>query len=69
MGVGQTFQRMLGYVMKDSGETHFKNQRNGVTDEEIQLGIEEHRSLKLSYMDEKLVLTKSAVTALEERFK
>ena len=56
---GQTFVRMLGYVHKDRHLSHFKNISKGVTDAEIEEGISEHAALKLSYMDDKIVVNKT----------
>ena len=42
---------MLGYVHKDRGLLHFENISHNVTEAEIAAGIEEHKSLKLSYLD------------------
>jgi hypothetical protein len=59
LGVGQTFQRMLGYVHKDRALPHFRNVGFGVTESEIEAGIEEHASIKLNPLDDKIMLNKT----------
>ena len=56
--IGQTFVRMVGYTFKDKALPHFRNINWGITEEEITKGIEEHAMLKLSYVDDKIMLTK-----------
>ena len=53
---GQTFSRMVGYVFKDQGLPHFQNVSKNVTQSEIEVGIAEHVTLKLNYMDGKIVV-------------
>ena len=48
---GQTFGRMLGYVWKDVGQAHFKNESWGVEQAEIDRGIEDLAALKLDFME------------------
>ena len=61
MGVGQTFSRMLGYCHKDAAMPHFKNMNDGITQHEIDIGVEEHQSLKLNFCDDKIMLQKASV--------
>ena len=56
---GQTLSRMIGYVHKDRNLSTFHNRSKNVTEAMVQAGIEEHASLKLSYMDNKIMVTKS----------
>jgi len=56
---GQTFERMLGYCAKDEGMPHFRSHSKDVTRQEIDRGKEEYGSMKLSYLDNKIMLTKS----------
>ena len=57
--IGQTVQRMIGYVRKDRNLTTFRNRNKGITPEMIALGIAEHESLKMSYLDNKILVTKA----------
>ena len=57
--VGQTFIRMVGYVLKDEGLPHFEKFVKGVTEEEMERGIAEHVSLKLNYMDGRIAINKT----------
>jgi hypothetical protein len=50
---------MLGYVHKDRALPHFQNLGFGVTQSEIEAGIDEHASLKLNPHDDKIMLNKS----------
>ena len=57
---GQTFQRLLGYVFKDEGKSHFRNHLfGGITRAEVDAGKEEWTSLKLDYMQSKVALNMS----------
>ena len=56
---GQTVPRMIGYVRKDRNLSTFHNRNKGVTEDMIAAGIAEHQSLKLSYTDNKILITKS----------
>lgn len=59
---GQTFQRMLGYVFKDEGKSHFRNTLFGdITRADVDAGKEEWSSLKLDYMQSKVALNKSNI--------
>ena len=59
---GQTFQRLLGYVFKDEGKSHFRNHLfGGITRAEVDAGKEEWTSLKLDYMQSKVALNKSNI--------
>ena len=55
---GQTLQLMIGYVRKDRNLATFHNRNKNITDEMITLGIEEHSSLKMSYTDGKIILSR-----------
>ena len=68
MGVGQTFQRMVGYVTKDRGQPHHQFFSHNVTDEEIALGQAEWEALKLHYMDGKIALNKANLFARAHTF-
>ena len=59
--VGQTLERMIGYVRKDRNLVHFNNRNKGITEQQIAEGIAEHESLTLSYIDGKALLTKANV--------
>ena len=59
LGVGQTFERMLGYCAKDRGLGHHQELLFGVTEDEILRGIEEHRPLKLNFPHGRIVLGKA----------
>ena len=56
---GQTTQRMVGYTFKDRNLSTFRNRKKNVSQEMIDAGIAEHASLKLSYTDDKILLTKA----------
>ena len=56
---GQTFQRMVGYVNKDRLLTHFRRRSKGVSEELRAAGIEELTQLRLSFLDDKIVLNKA----------
>ena len=53
---GQTYSRMIGYCTKDMGLSHFIMRRKNTTDEEIEAGKEEHTTLKLDYMEDKIAI-------------
>jgi hypothetical protein len=55
---GQTWQPMLGYVTKDEGKSHYRCARLNVTDAEIAAGKTAWATCKLSYEEDRLVLTK-----------
>ena len=59
LAIGQTVQRMIGYVRKDRHLTTFRNRNKGITPDMIALGIAEHESLKMSYLDNKILVTKA----------
>ena len=62
LGPGQTFVRMLGYIFKDRGLPHFRNVMFGdITQEMIEDGISQYQSLKLSFMDDKIVLSRNSI--------
>ena len=61
LGIGQTFIRMLGYCMKDRGMGHFQSLHSGITQAEIDTGIEEHAALKLDLTSNKIVLGKAVL--------
>ena len=64
MAVGQTFQRLLGYVHKDEGKSHFQNTTFGdISRADIDAGKQEWQSLKIDYMDGKIALTKMNIFA------
>jgi hypothetical protein len=56
---GQTTQRMVGYTFKDMNLSTFRNRKKNVSEQMIEAGIAEHASLKLSYTDDKILLTKA----------
>ena len=58
---GQTLCRMIGYVRKDRNMVHFHNRNKNITPDMIAEGIAEHESLTLSYLDGKILLTKSNI--------
>lgn len=58
-GPGQTLERLCGYCMKDEGLAHHIYEVKNITREEIDRGIDEYKSLKLSFMDDKIALNKS----------
>ena len=55
---GQTWPMMIGYCTKDFGQPHYRMVRKGVSDEEIAAGVAQWQSARLSYEDDKVVLTK-----------
>ena len=55
---GQAWQPMLGYVTKDVGKPHYKFARHNVTDAEIDAGKTAWATCRLSYEEDRLVLTK-----------
>ena len=55
----QSVTTMIGYVRKDRNLSTFRNRNKNVTDEMVAAGISAHETLKMSYMDGKIVLTKS----------
>lgn len=64
LAVGQTFQRLLGYVHKDEGKPHFQNTTFGdISRADIDAGKQEWQSLKIDYMDGKIALTKMNIFA------
>jgi hypothetical protein len=58
-GVGQTFQRMVGYCTKDDGLPHYQVRMMGVTDAEIAAGKEEWVTMKLDFLQDKILINKS----------
>ena len=54
----QTWVMMLGYVHKDAKLNHFQVHLYNISDAEVQQGIAEWTSAKLSYEDEKILITK-----------
>ena len=55
---GQSWQPMLGYVTKDEGKSHYACVRLNVTDAEIAAGKTAWATCRLSYEEDRLVLTK-----------
>lgn len=55
---GQTKELMIGYVRKDRLMVHFNNRNKNITEEEIKRGIAGHESMAVSYLDNKIILTK-----------
>ena len=55
----QTWIMMLGYVHKDRKLSHFQVYKYNVSDAEIESGIAEWTSAKLSYEDDKILVTKT----------
>ena len=58
---GQTVPRMIGYVRKDRNLSSFNNRNKGVTQEMIDAGIAEHTACKLSFTDNKILVTKANI--------
>ena len=58
---GQTWPMMIGYCTKDFGQPHYRIVRKGVSDEEIAAGVAQWQSARLSYEDDKVVLTKKTL--------
>ena len=56
---GQTVIRMIGYVHKDRNLVTFRNRKKNVTEDMIAQGISEHETLKMSFTDGKILITKS----------
>ena len=56
---GQTIQRMVGYCNNDANMVHFRSRSKGVSDAMRAAGIAEHVSLRLSFLDDKIVQNKS----------
>ena len=56
---GQTTQCMVGYTFKDRNLSTFRNRVKNVPQTMIDAGIAEHASLKLSYTEDKIMLTKA----------
>ena len=56
---GQTWQMMLGYVHKDSTQPHFKICLHNINSNDIVKGIAEWQTAKLSYEDDKILLTRA----------
>lgn len=58
---GQQWSLMLGYITKDEGKPHYRMVSLNVTREEIEAGKTRLASAKLSYEDDRIVLTKKNV--------
>ena len=56
---GQTWQMMLGYVHKDSTQPHFRICLHNINSNDIVKGIAEWQTAKLSYEDDKILLTRA----------
>ena len=50
---------MLGYVHKDQGQPHFRVALHNIDNQEIVKGIAEWQAMKLSYEDDKIMITKA----------
>ena len=57
-GPGQTWGMMCGYCTKDFGKPHYRCVRHNVSQAEIDAGVRDWQSAKLSYDENKTVLTK-----------
>ena len=55
----QTWMMMLGYVHKDKSQPHFKIALHNVDETEIAKGIAEWQSARMSYEDDKIMITKA----------
>ena len=58
-GPGQTVIRMIGYVRKDRNLSTFRNRNKNVSEDMIAQGISEHETLKMSFTDGKILITKN----------
>jgi hypothetical protein len=58
---GQSWTAMLGYCSKDMGKPHHADVRFNVTDEEINAGKAAWAAARISYEDDRLVLTKKSL--------
>ena len=58
---GQTWSAMLGYCTKDEGKPHYRMVRLNVTDDAITAGKQAWATARLSYEDDRLVLTKKNI--------
>ena len=58
---GQSWTPMLGYCSKDMGKPHHADVRFNVTDEEIKAGKAAWAAARISYEDDRLVLTKKSL--------
>ena len=55
---GQSWQSMLGYVNKDEGKPHYRRVTHNVTNAEIAAGKTSWAVCRLSYEEDRLILTK-----------
>lgn len=55
----QTWVMMLGYIHKDQSQPHFKKVVHNIEPTEILRGIAEWQTAKLSYEDDKIMITKA----------
>jgi hypothetical protein len=58
---GQSWTAMLGYCSKDMGKPHYADARLNVTDDEIKAGKAAWATARISYEDDRLVLTKKSL--------
>jgi hypothetical protein len=58
-GQGQKWKKMLGYVQKDRGTTHFRMVRSNVTDDELDEGRAAWDDVRADPFDGKTMITKS----------
>lgn len=65
---GQTFQAMIGYVTKDTGQPHYQIRLHNVTAEEVSNGRQVHNSLITSYDSTKKIITGRNLLAETFRF-
>ena len=56
-GPGQTVPKMTGYIHKDVGAPHFNVFMHNISQQEVQLGIDEWKSMRISYEDDKILIT------------
>jgi hypothetical protein len=58
---GQSWTPMLGYCSKDMGKPHYDDAHFNVTDEETKAGKAAWAAARISYEDDRLVLTKKVI--------
>ena len=56
---GQTWTMMLGYLHKDRDKVHFNKRYKNIDLDEVERGIILWKSVKLSYEDDKILITKA----------
>lgn len=57
LGKSQSFTLMMGYIVKDEGQSHFTIRLHNVTNEELQGGRVQHSSMASTYDEDRKIVT------------